>query len=126
MAPYAPRAYFVLVRGKRHLVYGPYASRDEAARAGYFTKSIAKRDLCAVGHSPGGWNAFFSAGVNEYDDREVEYLSRHPEDNIPGCESFEVRPPEKLPMETSWKLFKKEYGPDALTRCLEGDWQQVR
>ncbi len=123
---YAPRAYYVIVRGKRHRAYGPYLSRDDAARAGYFAKSVAERDLCTVGHDPGRWAGFFGSGVNEYDNREIEYLSRHPEGALTGCKSFEVRSPEKLPMDASWKVFQDEYGADALIRCLERDWKLVR
>jgi hypothetical protein len=96
--------YYVADRGKHRTIYGPYATRKDAAYAGYFHKSVADRDATPA-------NIFFMLGVQGYDEDEIKSLIRYPTEFELASAKIVRRAP---PMHASWK----KLGDDAFRQEL--------
>lgn len=85
--------YYAADRGGHRTIYGPYATQKDAEYAAYFHKPVAERDSTPA-------NIFFKRGVQQYDEDEIESLTRYPKEWELTSAKLVRRAP---PMHASWK-----------------------
>jgi hypothetical protein len=119
------RPYYVTSSKSVYVAYGPFDSQEQAELLGYFFKSVEQRDLTA-GLFNVNWKAYFSEGVQYYDDNEIESVAAYPSEYIAECKHFHIKPASKLPIHPSWKAFSKEYGMDSILRIRHDDYERAK
>jgi len=105
------KPYVVVYRGRKKLVYGPFRDEESAKKASYFNQPVSVSDAHRFEQFP--------FGVQWYEDDELAYLTRYPEEH--GYSVLERRPA-RMSVHPSWRALFATYRPDAKLRDELDDW----
>jgi hypothetical protein len=95
--------YYLVNKGRKRVMYGPFSNADDAEYASYFAQS---EDGVTGPHSATPYEKFpFSVAF--YDENEVEAILDDP--SWVGMTSVEVKRPSTLKMHKSWRDLFNEY-----------------
>jgi hypothetical protein len=88
--------------GKKHYVWGPFASQAAAAEAAFLNRSVEDRD------SHTNKRSALYRGVSQYGADELKSAASDPGGF--GWTSFTVNPAGKIPVHESWRKLGREFG----------------
>lgn len=93
------KPFYYTEKDKKVVIYGPFASERETARAGLFARSNAELNRACKARIP--IDSYLHQGVSFYDEEELKALTEDP--GAFRYDSVKIKPASALKLHSDWR-----------------------